>query len=149
MSTDDVIGLVVGGGIAMMGLLFAAACVWWRRGRSRRARWWVRSTPVHLMERFPPLEAVALALAPVFAQTLVAMGVLVGLGPTLSRELSTMLGPLVVALLLQSMLWIFVWGISAYRWVLPIWVYPAWLREQRRADATWLRKVRPAGYRGR
>ncbi|WP_374928988.1 hypothetical protein [Kytococcus sedentarius] len=142
-TTAWVEALITGGLLAGAGLLLGLLCLWWRWGRSRAARWWVRTTPVDRMRSLPLGEAMALVLLPATAVSLAVLGGVVALSPAIREGGSTATLWLAVALVggLCALLVVARFSIW-FRWVLPLWMYPAWLRPQRRADAEWLRQVR-------
>lgn len=61
-----------------VGLVLAMLSAWFRWGRSRAARWWVRRVPVEQMFfKQSASEAVALGLFPYFAQLMVVVSFVV------------------------------------------------------------------------
>lgn len=134
MTVGNVATSVVALCLVAAGISLAVACLWWRFGRSPSARWWVRTTPIPLLRTFPPFEGVVLVLLPVTAETVIALGVLVWVAPAVAATQGWALVLLVVAVLGQGAIWLVARGITAYRRVLPLWVYPGWLRETRRSE---------------
>ncbi|WIM69358.1 hypothetical protein [Corynebacterium suedekumii] len=139
MNPADLIGTTVGVGMIVAGLVLVGYCLWWRSGRSSSARWWMRTEPVEQMQGYPPFEALGLVWLPVAAETLMFIGALVTLGPWLADNLDLVLYPLVVLNGAQFLLLIGARVVS-YNTVLPLWIYPRWLRRERATDARWLRR---------
>lgn len=46
------------------------------------------------------------------------------------------------AVILEVLIWVVLLLLIGYRSVLPLWIYPAWLRETRRAEVEHLRAQR-------
>lgn len=134
MTGGLLIAILSGLGLIFAGALLAIACLWWRFGSSPSARWWVRRAPVSQLRSFPAAEGAALVLLPVTAQTLVFLGLLICCAPLLLPATGWSLALLIVVLLAQCGIWLVARGFTAYRWVLPLWAYPGWLREERRRD---------------
>lgn len=143
MSQDVVIGLVAGTSLIALGVALAWVSLWWRAGRSRAARWWVSPRPELPFANRPRFDAIALVLVPMAAETSLALAVAVMVGPVVAPISGVTLLVAVVAGLLQCALFIFAHTLFWQRLVLPLWVYPAWLRETRRQQRASL----PAGTR--
>lgn len=139
MNPADLIGTTVGVSMIVAGLVLGGYCLWWRAGRSSATRWWMRTEPVELVQGVPPFEALALVWLPIAAETLMFIGTLVSLGPWLAVNLDLALYPLVLLSGCQFLLFIGARHVSSHR-VLPLWIYPGWLRDERAADARWLRR---------
>ena len=121
MAGGSVVALLVGGVLIALGLLLAMLCAWWRWGSSDAARWWVQPSPV---ERGRPggerLEWVGLVLLPLPAQALL-VGALVRL-PDMPAPMRT------VVIVLETLFAALVCLATGYRVVVPLWLYPPWLR---------------------
>lgn len=108
---------------------------WFRWGRSRIARWWVRRVPVEQMGyRRSASEAVALGVTPFCAQLTAAIGIveLLRIHPGVRDLLhAPAMWTMVVG---ETVLAVIVMVAISNRYILPLPVYPAWLRPQRRAD---------------
>lgn len=113
------------------GLLLAALAVWFRTGSSRAARWWVRTDDGPSRK---VAESVALLLVPYFAQLALAVGI---------AALPVFHDVLPAAVLLMEFLIgaIFISPLR-YRRLLPLWLYPAWLRPEREQEQDELRRQR-------
>lgn len=118
-------------GLGAAGLLLAALTVWFRTGTSRAARWWLRTG--NSGSRYAA-ESVALLLVPYFAQ--VALVVAIAALPVFHQVLAA--GVLLVEFILGA---IFVAPVR-YRRLLPLWLYPAWLRPEREREQDELRRLR-------
>lgn len=112
---------------------------WFRWGSSGLARWWVRRVPVEQMFfKQSAGEATALGLFPYFAQLMAAVGVvaLVHVHPVVRETLFTpvmwtvAVGELILLLVVMVLV--------GNRNILALFVYPGWLRPQRRAERRWL-----------
>lgn len=118
-------------------LLMLAA--WFRWGRSGAARWWVRRRPVdRMMFMHAAGEGVALGLVPYLGQLMAAIGVvlLLAVHPGVRDVLHAPVMWTVVAL--EIVLAIVVMMLVSNRQILALFVYPGWLRPQRRAERQWL-----------
>ena len=113
------------------GFLLAALTVWFRAGTSRAARWWVRTADS--APRYAA-ESVALLLVPYFAQFALVLAI---------AALAVFHEVFAAAVLLVE----FIAGASfvapvRYRRLLPLWLYPAWLRPEREREQAELRRLR-------
>lgn len=111
------------------GLLLAALTVWFRIGTSPAARWWV-GTDQRPSRKVA--ESVALLLVPYFAQLALAVGI---------AALPVFHDVLPAAVLLVEFLIgaVFISPLR-YRRLLPLWMYPAWLRPEREQEQDELRR---------
>ena len=115
--------------LGVTGALLAGLAVWFRVGTSAPARWWVCA------ERGPSrkvAESVALLLTPYFAQFALCLAV---------AALPVFHEVFVAAVLLAE----FILGAiyvspMRYRQLLPLWLYPAWLRPEREQEQDELRR---------
>ena len=130
MTSDILAGLVIGVVLFLAAALLASVCLWWRVGTSASARWWVRREPIEHRRTYPFSKGIALVLLPVMAKTLAMLGVVVVLAPVEGITLVAALG----AVLFQAILFVIAHGATWQRWILPLWAYPAWLRETRRRE---------------
>lgn len=127
-------GLVIGAVLFLGAALLVAVCLWWRVGTSASARWWVRREPIEHQRTYPFSEGIALVLLPVMAETLAMLGVVAVLGPVVAPvEGVTLVAALGLALV-QAILYGIAHWVTWQRWILPMWAYPAWLRETRRRE---------------
>ena len=123
--------------VASGALLMLAA--WFRWGSSRIARWWVRRRPVERMSFMHAAgEGVALGLVPYLGQLMAALGVVLMLAvhPEVRDVFHAPVMWTVVAL--EIVLAIVVMMLVSNRQILALFICPAWLRPQRRADRRWL-----------
>ena len=130
MTSDILAGLVIGVVLFLAAALLASVCLWWRVGTSASARWWVRREPIEHRRTYPFSKGIALVLLSVMAKTLAMLGVVVVLAPVEGITLVAALG----AVLFQAILFVIAHGATWQRWILPLWAYPAWLRETRRRE---------------
>ena len=134
MTSDILAGLVIGVVLFLAAALLASVCMWWRVGTSASVRWWVRREPIEHRRTYPFSEGIALVLLPVMAETLAMLGVVVVLGPVLAPVEGITLVAALGAVLFQAILFVIAHGATWQRWILPLWAYPAWLRETRRRE---------------
>ena len=123
--------------LASGALLMLAA--WFRWGRSRIARWWVRRRPVERMSFMHAAgEGVALGLVPYLGQLMASFGgvLLLAVHPEVRDAVHAPVMWTVLAL--EIVLAIVVMMLVSNRQILALFVYPAWLRPQRRAERRWL-----------
>lgn len=142
MTSDMLLGLLIGAVLFVSGLALAGLCLWWRAGRTEGARWWVRCEP-HPQDRMRPHhEGLALVLIPVFAETLMLLALVAVLGPMLAPVSGPTLTLALVVALAQAVLYGVAHFATWQRWILPLWAYPSWLLQTRRAEAEHLRAQR-------
>lgn len=134
MTSDILAGLVIGVVLFLAAALLASVCLWWRVGTSASARWWVRREPIEHRRTYPFSEGIALVLLPVMAETLAMLGAVAVLGPVLAPVEGITLVAALGAALFQAALYVIAHGATWQRWILPLWAYPAWLRETRRRE---------------
>ena len=124
-------------GLFALALALGLLAAWSRQGRSSAARWWVRPGGIDELHRpYWYNEIIALLLVPYFAQLAVVAGIL-----TLPGIPGAMVATAVIAEIGAG---IAVTAPFAYRTVLPIRIYPRWLRAERTHDLEWLRAARRA-----
>ena len=123
---------LLGGALAVLAML----C---RVGRGRVFRAWVDTHGVGPGRGFAYAETTVLVLLPLCIQTIFVAGGVVGLASVeLLRDTTTsVLVP--AAVVLEVLIWVVVLLLIGYRSVLPLWIYPAWLRPQRRRDRELIR----------
>lgn len=138
MTSDMMIGLAVGVGLIVAGALLGVLCLWSRAGRSPSARWWVAKAPIPQQRTRPPLEGVGLVILPMIAETLVVLGFVAMLGPVLAPVSGLILVLVLVVAISQLVFYVTAHSMTWQRWILPLWVYPAWLRETRRQETAQL-----------
>lgn len=141
---DVAVALVVGLLVAGAGAALLLLAAWCRRGRSAASRWWVRRGGLEHASLYLTRETFALAWVPMLAQTLLLAGPAIPLVALLGSGTaagSTTIGMLVVV---ELVLWMAVLFMTGYRWVLPLWMYPDWLREVRRGEVEQMRAT-PSG----
>lgn len=116
------------------GALLGALALWCRAGRSAAARFWVRRASFDQPSGFAYSETAVLAVLPLLAQLLVVAGLVVAVSAVDAlRELG--LGGLYAAAVIgETLLCLVVMLLVGYRSVMPLWVYPAWLRPTRAAE---------------
>lgn len=133
------------GALLASALCFVASFVllvlsaWFRWGRSRLARWWVRRIPVDQMFfKQSAGEATALGLLPYFSQLMAAVGIvaLLYVHPVIREVLH---GPVMWTVAVgEVVLGVVVMILVGNRSILALFIYPGWLRPQRRAEREWL-----------
>ncbi|WP_114853643.1 hypothetical protein [Brachybacterium sp. YJGR34] len=124
------------------GVLLGVLALWCRAGRSRAARFWVRQEAIDRPGPFPYAEGAVLVVLPLLAQLLIVIGLLVGVTSVDVLADAGLGGIYAAAVIAELILWALVLLPSVYRTVLPLWLYPSWLREQRARDRQWLRSRR-------
>lgn len=139
MTSDTLAGFVIGAVLFLVAALLASVCLWWRVGTSAAARWWVRREPIQHRRPYPFSEGIALVLLPVLAETIAMLGVVAVLGPMFAPVEGVTLAVALGAVLFQAALYVIAHWATWQRWILPLWIYPAWLRETRRAEVEQLR----------
>lgn len=136
----DVSSLVAAALCAMVSLALLVLSAWCRWGGSRAARWWVRRHPVDRASFASSApEALALGVLPYLAQltAAVALVAMVHVAPAVREVL---FAPLMWTVVIGEV----VFGIAVLvplsnRRILPLFVYPGWLRPLRRDERDWLR----------
>ena len=137
MDLSSLVVAVLCAGAAALLLLLSA---WFRWGGSGAARWWVRRHPVERASFASSApEALALGVLPYLAQLMAAIAVVAAL--YVVPELRDLIFPPVmwVVVIGEVILAIAVLVPLSNRRILPLPVYPGWLRPQRRAEREWLR----------
>ncbi len=132
----------IGALLLFAGVALLITCLWWRIGTSPSARWWVRREPIDALTRRPVAEGVALVLLPVLGVTLIGAGCVAALFTAIDRYEPWAIAILVLVVLGTGASWLVARLLVMYRTVLPLWLYPKWLRGQRRAERDWLRAHR-------
>lgn len=120
---------------AVVAIILLGLAAWSRRGRSRSARWWVRRVPIASAHPLTTRsETVGLVVLPYLGQLalVLAVGALPGFPPSLIPV--AVIGEVVLLLVLLVP--------TAYRRVLPLALYPRWLRGERAADRATLTAMR-------
>lgn len=139
VSMNVVAALLLGVLVAAVGAALLLLAAWFRWGRSTAARRWARRKDIDQAADYANLEALALAWTPMLGQTLLLAGpaiplvTLLGIGTSAAN---TVTGLLIVV---ELGAWIAMLLMTVYRWILPLWMYPSWLREIRRREADCLR----------
>lgn len=139
---DVAISVLIGLAMAGAGALLLILAAWFRRGRSTASRRWARRIHIDRATNYAGVEALALAWTPMLAQTLLLTAPVIPLVALLGRgseAASTVIGVLVIV---EVALWLLMLLLTVYRWILPLWLYPAWLRETRRAEVEHLKAHR-------
>lgn len=135
----DVSSLVAAALCAMAAVVLLLLSAWFRWGGSRVARWWVRRHPIDRASFASSApEALALGVLPYLAQLMAAVAVvaMIHVVPAVREPLftpvmwMTVVGEVVLAIAVLVPL--------SNRRILPLFVYPGWLRPQRRAERQWL-----------
>lgn len=135
----DLISLVAAALCAVVALVLLVLSAWCRWGRSRAARWWVRRHPVDRTSFASSApEALALGVLPYLAQLMAAVALVAAVHVVPSvREVvfapvmwTVVIGEVVLGLAVLVPL--------SNRRILPLFVYPGWLRPHRRAERRWL-----------
>ena len=143
MTSDLIIGFVVGAGLWAAAVVVAALSLWSRLGGSPSPRWWVAKGPIPQLRSRPPFEGTALVILPLLAQTLAVLGAVAVLGPVLAPISGVSLALVLAVAVVQAVLFVSAHLMSWQRWILPLWIYPGWLRETRRQE----KAVLPPGRR--
>lgn len=117
---------LLGVGSVLLGL-----SVWSRAGRSPASRAWARrGSAVGAGHDYR--ESVVLVVVPMIGQLCLVGGVLAALGSidaVHGATLGTLIGAVVVV---EIVLCVVLLAVTSYRAVMPLWIYPAWLLEDRR-----------------
>ncbi|PMC76345.1 hypothetical protein CJ197_04085 [Brachybacterium sp. UMB0905] len=116
------------------GVVLALVLAWMRRRGA--SQWWV-AKPLVDSEFANAPERIVLLILPLAAQTLIvgALAVLAAaLAALLGAPTALINGLLLGALALEVVVWLVIAIPTAHSSVLPLWMYPAWLRGQRAAD---------------
>ncbi|WP_270409567.1 hypothetical protein [Brachybacterium paraconglomeratum] len=126
----------------LFGGALAALAMLCRAGRGRVFRAWVDTHGAGPGRGFAYAETTVLVLLPMCAQTVFVAGGVVGLASVdvLREAMASVLVP--AAVILELLIWVVLLLLIGYRSVLPLWIYPAWLRETRRAEVEHLRAQR-------
>ena len=124
--------LLLGAAVALLAML----CRW---GRGRVLRSWVRSEGIQERTGYDYGEVAVLVVLPLLAQTVLVAGALMALSSVdmLRGAVSGLLVPL--AVVAEVLVWLAVLIAAGYRTIMPLWVYPSWLRPQRRREREILR----------
>lgn len=122
--------------LALIGAGLVALAVWFRAGTSRAARWWVCSDASQLRGYGGSWakEHIALVMVPYLAQLLLLLAV--ALLPVFHQTVA------ILVLLAQVAVGGIMGGLLRYRYILPLWMYPAWLRPVREQEQQELRRLR-------
>lgn len=118
-------------GFGTAGLLLAVLALWFRTGTSRAARWWFRTEDRPSRKA---AESVALLLVPYFAQF--ALAVAIAALPVFHEVFAA------AVLLVEFIAGAIFVSPLRYRRLLPLWLYPAWLRPEREREQDELRRLR-------
>ncbi|WP_277049793.1 hypothetical protein [Ruania albidiflava] len=120
----------------LIGAGLTALAVWFRVGTSRAARWWVRPVPVPFRGHDPwwAKEHIALVAVPYVAQLFLLLAI--GMLPQFHEMVPVFL------LLIEILVGGIGGGLLRYRYILPLWLYPAWLRPVRAKERDELRRLR-------
>jgi len=122
--------------LGLIGAGLAALAVWFRVGSSRAARWWVRPFPMPFRGHDPwwAKEHIVLVAVPYLAQLLLLLAI--GFLPVFHEMVPVFL------LLIEILVGGIGGGLLRYRYILPLWLYPAWLRPVRAKERDELRRLR-------
>ncbi len=119
-----------------VGIICGVLVVWSRRGRSSAARWWVRPDSIDSFGRpFWYNESLALLVLPYLAQLALVAGLLTLPGVPDGIRATGLVAETAIGCAVLPF---------GYRTVLPVHVYPPWLRAERARDREWLRASRGA-----
>lgn len=126
------LALCAGAVLALLALL----CRW---GRGGWARSWARTGGLQRPGGYAYGEITVLVVLPLVAQTLLVVGlVALVLSLDVLRESGgTVLIP--IAVIGELVLWSVLLVATGYRSIMPLWVYPSWLRPQRRRERDLIR----------
>lgn len=122
--------------LLMLGGVLMIAAAWMRGGSSRAARWWVVRRLVDSRWAVTS-ELFALVLLPLIAQTLLVAGLIVptvALLAGLGVPSGITNGLMIVAAVVEVVIWLVVTLPTAHEAIFPMYIYPRWLRAQRAAD---------------
>ncbi|MFC5276771.1 hypothetical protein [Brachybacterium sacelli] len=118
----------------LLGVVLALSAMRCRSGRGGRARSWVRSEGIDARTGHAYGEVAVLVVLPLLAQSLLVAGLLMALG-SVEMLRGAVVGLLVpAAVVAEVLLWIVLLLATGYRAIMPLWVYPSWLRPQRRRE---------------
>lgn len=125
--------------VVLAGVVLAAMSTYFRAGRGAGARFWVDSTPDGQRSGHRYAESVVLVVLPLLAQLLLVVGVLVGVTSIdVLRDLGV--GPVIaVVVIVEVVLMVVLLAATSYRTVMPLWVYPSWLRPRRKQERDQIR----------
>lgn len=135
VASAGLIGLL----LLVFGVVLLALAIWFRRGRSAASRHWARRRSIDETVTYAVVEGIVLGLTPMLAQTLIVAGIAVPLAVILGVDSAAATVMFWVILVLEICLWSVTWVLITYRWILPLWMYPGWLRGTRRAEVEYLR----------
>ena len=136
---EMVAALLLGVLLAAVGAAVSLLAAWFRWGRSTAARRWARRKHIDQAADYANLEALALAWTPMLGQTLLLAGLVVPLVALLGIGTPAAKAVIGLLMVLELGAWIVMLLMTVYRWILPLWMYPGWLREIRRAEVDHLR----------
>ena len=121
------------------GAVLALAALLCRAGRGGWARSWARTGGLERRSGYAYGEVAALVVLPLVAQTLLVAGFVAGVLSldALRESGATVLIP--IAVIGELLLWSVLLLATGYRSIMPLWVYPSWLRPQRRRERDLLR----------
>ncbi|ATG54022.1 hypothetical protein CFK41_03965 [Brachybacterium ginsengisoli] len=125
--------------VVLAGVVLAAMSTYFRGGRGAGARFWVDSTPDGQRSGHRYAESAVLVVLPLLAQLLLVVGVLVGVTSIdVLRDLGV--GPVIaVVVIVEVVLMVVLLTATSYRTVMPLWVYPSWLRPRRKQERDQIR----------
>ncbi len=122
--------------LGLLGAGLAALAIWFRTGTTRAARWW-ECTDAGQLRHFGStwaMEHLALVAVPYLAQLFLLLAV--ATLPVFHPAVALML------LLVEIVVGGIMGGLLRYRYILPLWMYPAWLRPVREREQAELRRLR-------
>lgn len=126
-------------GLLGTGAVLALAAVLCRAGPSRGARFWARTAGAARRGGHDYGEVAVLVVLPLIAQTLLVAGAVAGLLAVdlLRGPVAAVLVPF--AVVAEVLVWAVLLVATGYRAIMPLWIYPAWLRPQRRHERDLIR----------
>lgn len=128
--------------LLVVGLVLAGVSLWCRFGAGRSSRWWVREPLDGPRVSFAYSETLVLVVLSLLAQLALVGSLAIGvrlLGVLPDRVFSPVMGIVVYLEIALSMALLLA---TAYRDVLPLWLYPWWLRPLRAEERAALRRRR-------
>lgn len=125
--------------VLLLGAALALLAMLCRSGRGRVLRSWARSEGIRERAGYAYGEVAVLVVLPLLAQTVLVAGALMALSSVdmLRDAVNGLLVPF--AVVAEVLVWLAGLIATGYRTIMPLWVYPSWLRPQRRRERELMR----------
>lgn len=126
-----------------LGCLLTLLAVWFRIGTSRAARWWVRrGIPLERMSfAASASEGVALGMTPYLAQLMWAVALIAATHVHPGVRDAVFQPVMWTVVIAEQVLALIVLVPISNRRILPLFIYPAWLRPTRREERQYLNSL--------